>query len=300
MLPTIRRWGPRIGLMLAVCTSATHATAPGESCENATALYERTFLPHVPQKLENGIGYRIGEDLVDFSRDRALAPLDRIQREFERVLADEVKARPFHPPPPPRAADPNDVPLETSVDAPPQPPPPPPGTNVLGLGFDAHRAGAFASLRAEWNFGFGGEKEGLVLSHSRQWLLHVPTGRVVAFDDLFVHPGTARQRLVERIPVYLTTRWESMTVHGDTAEKRREEEARVTAAVARVMALDPDQWFVGLDLANPCQPGIAIQLGSEGAWADFQEWPTVRIAPESVSDQLKPEYLEAFRAASAP
>jgi hypothetical protein len=299
MLSTIRRWGPKMSLMLVFCTTATLASAPGESCEDERERYERTFLPNLPDMLQDGVGYRIGENLVDFSRDPALAPLDRIQREFERALVDEVKARPFDPPPPGPVA-PGHVPLQTIVGGPPQPPPPPPGTNILGLGFEAHRAGAFASLRAEWNFGFGGEREGLVVSHSRQWLLHVPTGRVIAFDDLFVHPVAARQRLVERIPAYLTTRWESMTVHGDTAEKRREEEARVTAAVARVRALDPDQWFVGLDLVNPCQPGIAIQLGSEGAWLDFQEWPTVRLTPESVSDQLKPEYLEAFRAASAP
>jgi hypothetical protein len=289
-----------IAIVLVFWSMPTRATAPGESCEDEPARYERTLLPHLPDKIEDGVGFRIGEARVDFGRDPALAPLDRIQREFEHALAREVKARPFHPmmPPPSGPADPNNATLETIVDGPPQPPSPPAGTNNLGLTFEGHRAGAFAGLSAEWNFFVWGEGSSFE-SLRRHWLLHVPTGRVLAFDDLFVHPDTVRQRLAERIPVYLTTRWESMTVHGDTAEKRSEEEARITAAVARLMTLDPDQWFVGLDLVNPCKPGIALQLGSHGAWDNFQEWPTVRITPESVADQLKPEYLEAFRAASS-
>ncbi len=299
--PTYRRWGASIAIVLACAAMPTHATAPGESCHDETARYERTFLTHLPDELEDGVGYRIDQQREDFTHDPALAPLDRAQREFAHALADEVKARPFHPiaSPPPGVSDPNNAALVTIIDAPPAPPPAPLGTNHLGLQFEAHRAGRFAGLRADWNFSVRGEQKPLE-SQRRYWLLYVPTGRVLSFDDLFVHPATVRQRLVERIPEYLTRRWTSMTVHGETAAARSEQEARVADAVARALALDPDQWLVGLDLVNPCVPGIALQLGSKAAWSDLQEYPLMRIVPEAVADQLKPEYLEAFRAASSP
>jgi hypothetical protein len=264
---------------------------------------EESLLPFVAKaRIDEGIGYRVGAALVDFSGDPGYAPLADAQRRFYREQLDEMKARPFAPfvPRAPPLPDPTQqletVDPERNAD---DPPPPPLGTNVAGLGFEAHRLGAFASLKAEWNSGVMGDSHPWY-QHHRYWLLFIPEKRIVTFDDLFADPDTARTMIAAAARTNLRQRWESMLVNGRTEAERAAERATLEARIARATSTEAArEWEVSLDLFGRCKPGLLVTMEFVDPAIGERAAISLEISAR-IAAALRPQYVAAFRAIGAP
>jgi len=269
---------------------------PQEGCADPTSRFGQTIFPHLTENVDQGIGYYVGQSLVDFQGDPRWAPLDRMQREFARKHIDDVKRRPYRPKQPPPAPDIQTISLGRD-----EAPAIPYGTNLLGMSFEAHKAGALASMTVQWTDHVVGA-QGPIEQFYSAWLLYVPTGQLLTIDDLFVDPDQARELIVAKARVNLTERWERMTVRGRTEAARSAERARVAEAVARTTTLDAGhRWLLSLDLVNPCKPGLLVVLEPQPAMELLSERAEVRLALTSVvAEGLKPQYLQAFLSAAVP
>ena len=264
-------------------------------CSDSNALYASTLLPSAPDRTEQGIGYRFGATLVDFARDPALAPLAAVQGAFMRELLDETQQKPYVPRPLP-PPDPSAQQLTITSEEP-APPPPPPGTNVTGLAFMAHRIGPLASLEAQWNMFVQGDSGPVHATH-RFWLLHVPTGRIVSFDDLFAHPDEVRKLLIVNARPFLAKRWGGMMVNGRSDEERAAERSHIDAAIAHATSEEAARdWLVSIDLLNPCKPALLVTM--DPVDSDMIELAQMPLAIDgAITQAMKPEYVAAFRAAA--
>jgi hypothetical protein len=162
---------------------------------------------------------------------------------------------------------------------------------TLGISFELSKRGDFASLMASYaspsNEGFRPSFAG--------WLLHTPSGRVLAFDDLFVDPRTARDWIVAKARPYLMKRLHDIDVHDRTEEQRQSALAQIDQRVLDVT--NPSHaaaWQVTLDYVDACEPGLLLTFDAADLMPTIMERPEVRLGLSGIRDMLKPEFRTAF------
>jgi hypothetical protein len=271
---------------------------PQEGCPDPLR-WERMVIPSLPDKFEEGIGYSSSIYMVDFHGDPRLAPLDRIQHDFAREYLQQVESLPYHPlplEPPPQPG------IRTTGGTSVERPLSPPGTNLLGMSFTAHKAGPFVSMSVETTNSIASLPIGSSRVGYAAWLLYLPTGDLLTFDDLFVDPERMRDLLMKKASASLSERWTNFFVRGRTEDERRVQRKRVEDAIASTIRSDVGhRWFVSLDLLNPCRPGFRVTFDSQKPIVSLGERAEVRVAVTGeIADDLRPEYLQAFRSTWVP
>lgn len=212
---------------------------------------------------ENGVPYTF--TFANAADD--LAPFGKIQRQFadrqKRLLAAQIKA--------------------SSTDSQRMP-------RTLGVSFQLLRSGELASLTAD-----------IVVTRLRVertfagWLLHIPSGRILAFDDLFVDPQAARALVATKARMRMAKSFKDMYVREHTEAQRQATGIAIDQRLAEVT--DPARasaWWITLDTADACQPGLRITFDGASLTPLVDERPEARLGMTGIRDLLKPEFRDAL------
>lgn len=165
------------------------------------------------------------------------------------------------------------------------------GKRMLGISFELSRSGDFSSLQAN----VASTLAGHATNTFSGWLLHRPSGRILAFDDLFVDPQAMRELILVKARPRMSTRFKQIYVSERTEIERQRKEAlideRVLAVTDRTRSAT---WQVTLDRGDPCEPGLLVTF--DGAWLapNISDRPEARFTAASIRMLLKPEFRDAL------
>jgi hypothetical protein len=132
---------------------------------------------------------------------------------------------------------------------------------------------------------------------SSSWMLHVPSGRLIGFDDLFVDPAAVRKRISERYRREIPSHMAFYAFVGDNKEKEAAtfHEAYRRAAY-RLSAPTPEHFrdirFSMMDAS------LLVYFSKESLARDDFPWSGATL--KSLRPYLKPEYIHALDAARSP
>jgi hypothetical protein len=209
-----------------------------------------------------GTGYTYGITYADARED--LEPLDRLQRQFAASILKQVGS------------------ASTRST----------GDRSVGISFQLMRTETLASIKADVAVQDGSTTP--VRSEQRAWLVQMPEGRIVSFDELFVDPVAFATHMSPKVRANLKERY------GDRINARfeRDRQAEKDIIGRRVDQLtDPARrarWEVMLDYYDACEPGLIVQFDSEGLTPAEMERPQARFSAGGIRNWLKPEYRDAF------
>jgi hypothetical protein len=208
--------------------------------------------------------YEYSIRFIDLDRDNLLAPLDRAQRSFAAKQIAALRKRSS------TVVDPND--------------------RFLGISFDLSVDGDFASLTAETSLNrhpptlFAG------------WLLHVPSGRILSFRDLFDDAPFAAAMVEAKVRPPIVDRLERYAVkEGSEAEQAvraatiRE---RVERATARSTSAD---WQFSLSPYDLCEPALRVTFGDADPLWTLSERIEIPLRYSGLRPLLKDNYKDALR-----
>ena len=220
----------------------------------------------------NGLGYRIRYLGIDAS----LAPLDRAQHHFaelEKHALSRVRSR--------------NASANTTESA-----------FALDLEFrSGGRTKELAVLVAE------GHRAGADESADRigaDWMLHIPSGRLLTFDDLFADPSAARVHFSEVYRSSLESRRSFYAVLGDGQHAR---EFAAAYKAADLQASSPTQEHfrhLKIGTVDPSRPTLIIEFTMTPLLPNIGECPHLESSAEYFRELLRPEYRTAFNGTSYP
>lgn len=209
-----------------------------------------------------GKGYTYGITYADAGDD--LEPLDRLQREFAASILKQVGSAP------------------TQFA----------GDGSVGISFRLTRAGTLASIEAD--VGVKSSSTAPVRQARHAWLVQMPEGRILSFDELFVDPVSFATHMSPKVRANLKERY------GDRVDARFERDRLAEREIIdrRVDQLtDPARrarWEVMLDYYDACEPGLMVQFDGEDLTPTASERPQARFGAAGIKAWLKPEYRDAF------
>lgn len=211
-----------------------------------------------------GAGRGYAYDITYADAEDDLEPLDRLQRQFAASILKQVESGFFG-------------------DA---------GDGSVGISFSLTRAGTLATIQAE--VGVQSDSTAPVRSARHAWLVQMPEGRVVSFDELFVDPLGFATHMSPKVRAHLKQRY------GDRVNARfeRDRQAERDIMGRRIDQLvDPARrahWKVMLDYYDACAPGLIVLFDGEGLTLTALERPEARFSAAGIRQWLKPEYQDAF------
>jgi hypothetical protein len=118
--------------------------------------------------------------------------------------------------------------------------------------------------------------------------LHVPSGRLLTFDDVFVDPQTTRAMIVQKVRPMLTAR-----LRGDYGAAPQVAASDIDPRILRVT--DPGHasaWHLTLDHIDPCTPGLVLIF--DGDQAPNGDHAEARLGSPSILAAMKPEIRRAL------
>lgn len=206
--------------------------------------------------------YSIG--FVDLEGDRLLGPLDRAQHAFAAKQIAALRKR---------AAGPADA-----------------DDRFLGVTFELSLDGDFASLSARTQF----DRHPPTLFSG--WLLHIPSGHILSFRDLFDDADLAAANMEVKARPPILDRLEHYLVDEGTEAERAMRAAtlreRVIRATARSRSAD---WQLTLSPYDPCEPALRVTFGDADAlWAP-SEPIEISFRYSGLRPLLKDQYKDALR-----
>jgi hypothetical protein len=137
--------------------------------------------------------------------------------------------------------------------------------------------------------------DGAVERIHADWMLYIPNGRIVTFDDLFADPQLARQNFSEAFR-------KGSGAHNDMyivalGDPKKQAEFNDAYYAASVQASSPiPEHFVHLMIGtvDPSKPTLLIDFTEQDLMPNVHEFPHIQMWSEYFRDLLKPEYRTAF------
>ncbi len=162
------------------------------------------------------------------------------------------------------------------------------------------RTKQLATLEA-WEWSPGSARRADVMKH---WMLHIPSGRLLTFEDLFVDPGAVHEQIVSRylstVPQYLDSIMSSLAFMGDDPEQEAKDfRGRYLLETHRIATM-PIQHFPGVRIAADGQRvpyvfgGFSSELLPDRAPASWT------AALDDLSPHFKPEFRNVLDGIHCP
>jgi hypothetical protein len=138
------------------------------------------------------------------------------------------------------------------------------------------------------------------ITHIRQtsWMLHIPSGRLLTFEDLFTDPKAVHERIVtgylDRLPEQLDRMMESIMFFGEDGKEKKQEYRDRYLSDAHKFATTPTEHFLNVQLsATGERPLVIIGDFSKERLLDSlsASW---HVMGTDLQSYLKPEFRLVF------
>lgn len=126
-----------------------------------------------------------------------------------------------------------------------------------------------------------------------EWILHIPSGKFVFFDEMFANPQQARAHfsaMVSRVP-------DPMYVFLGDEHAQRDFETAYADAISRATTPTPEHFrHIGIS-SDPDDPFVGITFEYRRILPSLAEFPQIMLRSSGFRDLLKPEFRDAFSTA---
>jgi hypothetical protein len=197
-----------------------------------------------------------------------LMPLYRAQREYLERQKDRLRKLPYRDPAKAR-----------------------PAFQALDINCGGSKTFELASLSC----GAGFYVDGIPSPGRMEWIVHIPSGRFLSFDDLFVDPLAARSRVSESAKGGVSWHFENMLFPDSSAEEEREYRAGYAHAWAAAITPVPEH-FKNVTIMiedNPERVYLRVEFPSKEI-VPYGDLAITEFEVDKLRDLLKPEFQNAF------